>query len=167
MLTAKGRVTVNYDTSAEGAVGLFGAASTVRIEAGSITFASLHGGGAQLRALAGMLCPDTLDGAVLVAHGGVVNFVDAQAPTASVVAWVHVLHVMICECGNRFAFKVHTREYVYPELRYNWIHIAWSRWPTPGTRAHKAAAELHSQAAEWAKSASFQQSKYEGWVPSR
>lgn len=85
VLTAKGGVTVNYGTSAEGAVGLFGALSTVRIEASSITFAGLHAGGAQLRALAGMLCLDTLDEAVLVARHGGVNFLDAQAPTASAV----------------------------------------------------------------------------------
>ena len=44
-LTAKGEILVNYNSSAEGAVGLFGAASTVRLEADSITFYSLHGGG--------------------------------------------------------------------------------------------------------------------------
>ena len=166
VLTATLGVTVNYNTSAEGAAGLFGAASTVRIEAGSMTFLSVHGGGAQLRALASMLCPDTLDGAVLVAHHGGVKFVAALDPTASAVAWVHVLRVMICECGNRFAFEVHRGEMDY-SVGYRSIHIARSRWPTPGTHAHKAAAELHSQAVEYAKSASFQQSKYEGWVPSR
>ena len=158
-LSAKGDVAVNYDTSAEGAVGLFGAASTVRIEAGSIIFASLHGGGAQLRELASMLCPDTLRWAVLVGHEGTVKFVDAQAPTAEAVAWVHVLHVMICECGSRFAFEVHTTR--DPFGKYIWVSIAWERWPPLGTNAHKAAAELHSQAAEWARSASFKLSEIE------
>ena len=105
-----------------------------------------------------MLCPDTLGGAVLVTRHGVVKFVGAQGPTASTVAWVHVLHVMICEHGNRFAFEVHTRKCVG---EYSFIQIAWSRWPPRGTRAHKAAAELHSQAAKWARSASFKQSTNE------
>lgn len=73
---------------------------------------------------------------------------------------------MICERGNRFAFEIHRRE-VECYMRYTYLCIAWRRWPPQGTRAHKAAAELHSQAAIWAKSASFKQSTNEGWVPSR
>lgn len=120
---------------------MFGTASTVRIEAGSITFVSVHGGGAaQLRALARVLCPDTLGEAVLETYRQVsVRYITSHFQT---VGWAQFLHALICERAHVFAFEADTR--------FCRVRIAWRRWPPRGTRAHKAAVELHFQAAEWA-----------------
>ena len=56
--------------------------------------------------------------------------------------WRQILHALIVGRGDLFAFEV--------ETGLDRIRLAWRRWPQRGTRAHVAAAELHSQAAEWA-----------------
>ena len=140
-LTAEDCVTIFCDTRPDGAKGLFGVASTVYIVADSITFRlSVHGGeSAEFTELASVLCPDTLAEAVLDMYGQVgLTYVTAQyAP----VDWALLLYALICERGNVFAFEV--------DMRFSRVRIAWRKWPPRGSRAHKAAAELHRQAVEW------------------
>ena len=141
VLTAERDVVLHFRESPEGEPGVFGAAVIVRIEAGTIEFVYTHM--EQFRALAYMLCPDTLGEAVLetgIQRG--MEFITEPLSIAPAMEWRQVLHALIVERGDLFAFEV--------ETRLGRIRLAWRRWPPVGTLAHKAAAELHSQAADWA-----------------
>ena len=141
MLTAEHNVLLHFRESPEGGPGVFGAAASVRIEAGTIAFVYSHM--EPFRGLAYMLCPDTLGEAVLetgMQRG--VEFITESLSIAPGMEWRQVLHALIVKRGDLFAFEVDTR--------LGRIRLAWKRWPPPGTRAHKAAAELHRQAADWA-----------------
>ena len=141
VLTAERDVLLHFRESPEGGPGVFGAAASVRIEAGTIKFMFLDM--ERFRALAYMLCRDTLGEAVLEA--GIqrgVEFIGQPLPIPPAMDWKQVLHALIVERGDLFAFEV--------ETRLGRIRLAWRRWPPCGTHAHKAAAELHRQAADWA-----------------
>lgn len=141
VLTAERSVLLHFRESPKEGLGVFGAAASVRIEAGTIEFMYSHM--EQFRALAYMLCPDTLGEAVLetgIQRG--VEFITQSLSIAPGMEWRQILHALIVERGNLFAFEV--------ETRLGRIRLAWRRWPPCGTRAHKAAAELHRQAADWA-----------------
>ena len=141
VITAEHFVKLDYDARLKGELGPFGAAVSVRIEAGCIMLASLHV--TQLRAFARKLCPDTLGEAVLECCFPDRVFLKTapwfgERPNY----WREVLSALICERGDLFAFEVDTR--------YGRTRCAWRRWPPRGTHAHEAAAELHSQATKWA-----------------
>ena len=139
-------MTTERDVILEGGPGAFGAAASVRIEADTIAFVYSHMEQftmEQFGGLAYMLCPDTLGEAVLetgIQRG--VKFVTQSLSIVPGMDWRQVLHALIVGRGNLFAFEV--------ETRLGRIRLAWRRWPPCGTHAHKAAAELHCQAADWA-----------------
>ena len=140
VMTAERSVWLHFDAGSEGGTGVFGDAVSVRIEAGTINFWFEHR--EHVRALAYMLCPDSLGEAVL--ETGSQRNLQSIRPSSFIpgMDWRQILHALIVERGDLFAFEV--------ETRLNRIRLAWRRWPPRGTRAHVAAAELHLQAAEWA-----------------
>ena len=118
----------------------FGAALTVRIEAEANFFGDIFRHDVvHLGAIASFFCPDTLVEAVLVTDGDLRFW---RIPFSRSPTWRKALYALICKHGHLFAFEVDTR--------FGKTRLAWRRWPPRGTRAREAAAELHSQAAEWA-----------------